>query len=161
MDIFQHVQQMEKDGEAYYRGLAERTPDEGLEAVFLQLAEDEVKHYQVFKKMAERSEVDMGPTEVLAGAKNVFRKMREAGAAPEVVTDHVEAYRKALQVERESEAFYREKAGEVDSPAYRALFERIAEEEKKHAFLLEQVIEFVSRPQQWLENAEFHRLEEY
>ena len=161
MNIFQHVQQMEKDGEAYYRDLAERTRDEGLKAIFLRLADDEVKHYQVFKKMEEQSEADMASTEVLVGAKNVFQRMREAGVAPEVETDHVAAYREALEVERRSEAFYRQKAGEVDSPAHKALFERIADEEKKHAFLLEHVIDFVSKPQQWLENAEFHKLEEY
>lgn len=35
------------------------------------------------------------------------------------------------------------------------------EEEKKHYFLLDNIIEFVSRPEQWLENAEFYHLEEY
>lgn len=161
MNIYQYVQQMEKDGERYYRDLAERTRDEGLKAIFLQLAEDEVKHYQVFKKMEERGEPEMAETEVLAGAKNVFQQMGEAGEVGDPGTDQMEAYRKAVEVERKSEALYREKAGEVDRPAHKALFERIADEEKKHAFLLEQVIEFVSRPKHWLENAEFHKLEEY
>ena len=59
------------------------------------------------------------------------------------------------------EAFYREKAGEVEKDAHKNLFLQIAEEEKKHAFLLENVIDFVTKPDNWLENAEFHHLEEY
>src|SRR3972149_1076231 len=34
-------------------------------------------------------------------------------------------------------------------------------EENKHYFILENIINFVSRPQTWLENAEWHHLEEY
>ena len=41
------------------------------------------------------------------------------------------------------------------------IFQKLAEEEKKHYFLLENIIQFVSRPETWLENAEFYHLEEY
>lgn len=37
----------------------------------------------------------------------------------------------------------------------------MAGEEKRHFFILENIIDFVSRPQSWLENAEFNKLEEY
>ena len=41
------------------------------------------------------------------------------------------------------------------------VFLKLADEEKKHYFLLGNIIEFISRPEHWLENAEFHHLEEY
>ncbi|MHC4941878.1 MAG: hypothetical protein ACYTG7_02555 [Planctomycetota bacterium] len=49
MNIFQYVQQMEKDGEAFYRGIAENTKDKGLKTILIGLAEDEVKHFNSFK----------------------------------------------------------------------------------------------------------------
>jgi hypothetical protein len=41
------------------------------------------------------------------------------------------------------------------------LFFLIAEEEKRHEFLLEHVLQFIARPQTWLENAEFNHLDQY
>ena len=57
--------------------------------------------------------------------------------------------------------FYQEKAGQMEEEYQREIFTALAEEEKKHFFLLENIIEFVSRPRNWLENAEFHHLDEY
>ena len=37
----------------------------------------------------------------------------------------------------------------------------IAEDEKKHRFLLKNTVEFLSRPKTWIENAEFNHLDEY
>jgi hypothetical protein len=37
----------------------------------------------------------------------------------------------------------------------------VAGEEHKHYLLLERIIDFVSRPEQWLEDAEFYHLEDY
>jgi rubrerythrin len=54
-----------------------------------------------------------------------------------------------------------EKANEVTEEYQKEIFQRLADEEKKHYFLLENIIEFVSRPETWLENAEFYHLEEY
>jgi len=54
-----------------------------------------------------------------------------------------------------------EKAHEVKEKYQEELFLRLAEEEKKHFFLLKNIVEFVSRPETWLENAEFYHLEEY
>ena len=54
-----------------------------------------------------------------------------------------------------------EKAQEVPEEYQKRIFLKLAEEEKKHYFLLENIIDFVSRPATWLENAEFCHLEEY
>ncbi len=38
---------------------------------------------------------------------------------------------------------------------------KIAEDEKRHRFLLKNTVDFLSRPKTWIENAEFHHLDEY
>ena len=49
----------------------------------------------------------------------------------------------------------------MESENHKDLFVRIAEEEKKHAFLLENVIDFVTKPDNWLENAEWHNFDQF
>ncbi len=161
MNILHYAQQMEKDGEKYYRELAEKCGNKGLRTILLGMADDEVKHCRIFEEMEAQSDPDMVSTEILVSAKNIFQQMRGEGGEFAPDCDQVDAYRKAREIELKSEAFYREKAEEVESPAHKELFNRIADEEKKHAFLLENVIHFVTRPDTWMENAEFHHLEDY
>jgi len=161
MDIFQFVQQMEKDGEAYYRDLAEKTVDKGLKTILLGMAEDEVKHFKIFKELEKQANPEYKATDILANAKNIFQEMRDSKESRNFPMDHVKAYEKALETEQKSDAFYREKAEEVDSPVAKELLVKIAEEERKHAHLLENIIDFISKPDTFLENAEFHHLEEF
>ena len=70
-------------------------------------------------------------------------------------------YRKALMIEKESRQFYQEKADEVQGEAQKRLFLKLAAEEQKHEFLMENLVEFMMRPETWIENAEWRHLDEY
>ena len=50
---------------------------------------------------------------------------------------------------------------QVESSAQKALFEKLAEEEKKHYRLMSNLVDFVASPKTWLEDARFTRLDEY
>ncbi len=76
-------------------------------------------------------------------------------------TTDIGLYQKALEIEKATEAFYLEKAEELKGQPQERIFRQIAEEEKKHFFLLQNIIDFVSRPEGWLENAEWYHLDEY
>lgn len=160
MDIFEYAMQMENDGENYYRELADKTANQGLKTILTMLADDEAKHFAAVKK-AQTAETEVAETAVLSDSMNIFLQMRQAGEVIDPAIDQVALYEKARDIERKSEDFYREKAQEVENEHHKGLFLMLAEEEKKHYFLLDNIVEFVSRPQTWLENAEFSRLEDY
>jgi rubrerythrin len=103
----------------------------------------------------------MTETTVLENARNIFIEMKEQRQTFEPAQEQTELYRKAREIEKKSQQFYQEKAGQTDKDDQKKLFERLTEEEQKHYFLLENIIEFVSRPKLWLENAEWYHLEEY
>lgn len=161
MDIYEYAMQMEKDGESYYRELAEKVDNPGLKRIFIMLANAEVIHYNTFLKMKRNEEVQMADTPILSDVKNIFIKMRENNEITGINTSHIELYRKAQEIEKRSRDFYEEKANEVKVPSQKEIFLKIAEEEKKHFFILENIIVFVSRAQNWLENAEWYRFDEY
>jgi rubrerythrin len=159
MDIYEFAKQMERDGEAFYRQMALKTADAGVKRILTMLAEDEVRHYNVVKQMQQSAVVEMSATSILADAKNVFAQM--TGEEFSLGGAELDLYREAQEIERKSKAFYQEKAQEVKHEAQRALLLKIADEENRHYFLLDHMIEFVSRPQTWIEDAEFNHLEEY
>jgi len=159
MDIYEYAMQMEKDGEAYYRDLAGKTSHQGLKSILGMLADAEVKHYKLFEEMKQHEKVGMTGTTILDDVKNVFMKIREEKQR-DIDLAEVALYKKAQDIEKKSRDFYLDKSGEVD-PAQKEIFLKIADEEKRHFLILEKIIDFVSRPDYWLENPEWYHLEDY
>ena len=160
MNIFEFAMEKEKYSEDYYRRLAGKSNNKGLGTVFNMLADEEAKHYKIVSDMKEDIAPDLAETTVLSDAKDVFAKMRESAQNFNFNISQAALYRKALNIEKQSQDFYLGKANEVEE-TYKEILLKLADEEKKHFFLLENIIDFVSRPQTWLENAEFYHLEQY
>ncbi len=160
MNIFEYAMQMEKDGETYYRQLVQQTTNKGIKTILTMLADEEVKHYNAIDKI-RTSKSHITATTILTDAKNIFVQLKNTSTGFDVEISQIDLYKKAQDIEEKSRNFYLEKANEVGQDYQKELFLKLAEEEKKHYFLLDNIIEFVSRPEHWLENAEFCHLEEY
>lgn len=160
MDIFEFAIKMESDGQHYYEKLAATSPNPGIKHIMTMLSEDEIKHRQTIEKI-RLSTCVMSETKILEHTRNVFEQIRDFGGAPELTGDEEEAYRHAMELENESIAFYLDRADQVETPEQKALFQQLAEEERKHHRLLAGLVEFVSRPKTWLEDAEYNSFGNY
>jgi rubrerythrin len=161
MDVYDYAMQLEKDGETYYRDGAARSINKGLKHILNMLADAEVKHYNILSQMKGGAPVELGEATILKDAKNIFVQMREEGDFGGSSVSEIDLYKGAQEIEKKTENFYREKAVQVGDAVQQEVLLRMAKEENKHYFILEQVIDFVSRPDHWLENAEFYHLDEY
>lgn len=161
MDIYEYAMQLEKDGEHYYRELAEKIVNPGLKNIMRMLADAEVNHYNIFRKMKNNEAVEVPETPILSEVKNIFVRMREEGDVITADGSEIDLYTRAQEIEVKTRDYYREQAGKVGDPHQKEIFLRVAEEENKHYFILENIIDFVARPFNWLENAEWYHLEEY
>lgn len=162
MNIYEYAMQMEKDGERYYRELAENAGNEGLRNILNMLAEEEVKHFHVLQHMRNNdAQVEYAETDLLADAKNVFIAMREEQGTVLPSQEQAALYRSVQETESKSYKFYLEKSETAESEAERELLLRIAEEERRHMVLMGSIADFVSRPETWIEDAEFNHLDEY
>jgi rubrerythrin len=159
MDIYSYAMQMEKDGENYYREIAAQSTNTGIRNILIMLADAEVRHYQTFQKMKTHEALPIADLSYLSSVKNFFAEMRER---KRTITNGTQTalYQKAQKLEEKTRDFYREKAGEVDQTR-KEVFLKIANEEQKHYDIMENLIVMLQRPESWLENAEWYRLEEY
>jgi rubrerythrin len=159
MNIYEYAMQMEKDGESYYRELAAKTPNKGIQHILGMLADAEVTHYRIFQTMQKREQAPLPDSGGLAGIKNIFALMKEEG--PQGVEPSQSAlYRKAQDIEKKSRDFYLEKAGESPDAHEKTIFTKIANQEKVHYLILQNIIDFVTSPATWLEDPEWYHLEE-
>lgn len=161
MDFYDYAMQMEKDGESYYRSAAVQVAHEGIRTILTMLADDEAVHYRVLENMKKSEVTRLGESMAIAQVKNIFLKMAQSDDYSMVRLSEIDLYRKAQDIEQKTMDFYSEKADEVVDVYERTLLLKLADEEKRHYFILENIIEFVSRPEQWMENAEWYHIEEY
>jgi len=162
MNIYKYAMKMEKDSENYYRELANKTGDLGLQNILKMLANDEVKHYHIIEQMMKTdASVELAETDILENAKNIFIKIKGKNLVFDFDLTQINFYRKAQEMEEKSYKFYIEMSGKAEIESQKKIFLKLAGEEKKHMFLLENLVEFVSKPEIWIENAEFNHLEDY
>ncbi len=169
MDIYTFAMQMEKDGEEYYRELGTKCKNEGLKRIFAMLADEEVRHYQMIRQVREKTILsDTIDSQVMTDVQNIFEEMREGKISFEQgyyvdTTEETNAYRKARDIEEKSRKFYLEKAEEETDQQSKLLLRMLAREEDKHYRIMDNIVEFVSKPEpgNWLENAEWHHLDKY
>ena len=159
MDIFAYAMQMEKDGEIYYRELSAQTENDGIKNILTRLANAEVVHYKIFQAMKSKEQLQETDSKNLAGIKNIFAQLKENGPSG-VNSTQVDLYRKAQDLEEKTRDFYLEQAKESKNEDEKAIFQKLANEEKKHYLILENIINFVNKPATWLENPEWYNVEE-
>jgi rubrerythrin len=161
MDFFEFALEVEKKTIESYRELAEKCrSNEGVKNILSMLADDHEKHTKTLQEMKTKRAGKMEETEAFRKARQVFTNMKKEKEPFSCDLDQVKLYEDAHELVLEKIRFYADSAEKMEEED-RALVKNMAEEEKKQASVLENIIEMVRRPETWLEDAEFHHLDEY
>lgn len=158
--VFEHAKQMELDGKALYLEEMEKTEDPGLKRILKMLADAEENHYEIFDALQRKNLVDVKPTS-LVEIKNIFTEIKDSGKSIVTTTDHAEFYKKVQKIEEQAEAEYRKEAELAEDEKLKEIFTHIANEEHRHATLMEGFYQMCLNPTQWVEDAEFNHFGDY
>jgi len=146
MNVYDYAMQMEKDGENYYRRLADRCYSTGLKKIFFMLAIEELKHYKVIEQLKRQLGImHLEPTRILGNVKKVFMEMKalERGLRFESI-DERNCYTKMHDYEVDSRDFYLEKADKLEDMSQQRIFLQLAGEEDKHMRIMKNIVKFAS-----------------
>jgi rubrerythrin len=155
MNVYEYAMKVEKDGEAYYKELASKSPNAGLKKVFTLLADAEVKHYQVFKSMRDKDGQDFKALDISTDTKTIFETLKAEKNSVDLNSDEIKFYEDAIKREDDSYRFYLNKANELENEEEKTVFMNIAQEEIKHKAILEDILAFIQEPTNWVGSAEF------
>ncbi len=161
MNLIEYALKMEKNGEAYYRELASKAGNKDIEEIFIMLAEAEVKHYESFLQLKNEQAILTSEENLFPEIKNIFQRMSKEKPSINVQQGQIEAYRKARNIEKESRDFYLKEYEKTSDPIEKELCLTIADEEHQHYIILDNMINFMSSPDTWLEDAEWHHMDTY
>jgi rubrerythrin len=160
MNIFEFAMKMELDGKAYYEKLAAETEMVGLKTIFVNLAADEQKHYDTIQAIKSGTSGAMSDTTVLEEAKNLFADLIGDKNIVGSLKRSLDGYEHARKIEADSVRFYEDAAGKESNPVTAKLMLRIANEEKKHYNIMDNLYDFTLAPQNFLAWGEFSNLKE-
>jgi rubrerythrin len=162
MNVFDFAMEMEDSGHDYYENLARAANLPGLKTIFTRLAEDELKHFEIFRDLkAGNRAKPMPETASLDTAQNIFLLLPRGTEGLKDMAGALAAYRHAMKLEADSFRFYEDAASKETDPEVKTLLLQIAVEEHKHFNILENIYDFVNAPNQHLEWGEFSNLGEF
>lgn len=160
MNAFDFAMQMELQGKAYYESMAASTHVPGLKTIFTGLAADEQKHYDVVRNLKEGGVWSMTDSRVLEQAKSVFSELLSDRDRINDLHEDLDGYRLGLKVEEDSIKLYEDMAKQEQDPETAQLYLKLANEEKKHYNIIDNICEFVMKPKYFLAWREFSNLDE-
>jgi rubrerythrin len=161
MNVFDFAMKMELQGKAFYEDLAESANHPGLKTIFTGLAADEQKHYELFRDLKEGKSRSMSDSAMLDEAKTVFQNfIANRELIESQLREDLDGYNIGLKIEEESVKLYEDMAKQEQDPELVQLYLKIANEEKKHYNIVENIRDFVMRPKYYLEWREFSNLNE-
>lgn len=159
MNIFDQAMALEKEGESLYRQFALEAPDRGMKKIFTWLADQELKHYQIFELLKACKPASVAESPELRDIKDIFDAWKDSDACLNIKTTQADIYRKAIGIEQKSISVYEHYADQSADVGQKEIFLKIAQEEKRHEWIIENIIEFITKPEVWAENAEFSHLD--
>ncbi|NLY81857.1 MAG: ferritin family protein [Clostridiales bacterium] len=157
MNSLEYAIQMEVDGEKYYREQALENKDNDLYQVFTSLAEDEKRHAQIIKERQEGKDTLLAEGSAIC-VKNVFSDA-DGVDAEKNRAKQIDAYKLALDMEEKSIELYKKLLSETEED--KDIFEFLIRQEEDHYKVIEEIIKMVTRPDEWVEDAEFGLRQEY
>jgi len=161
MDIFEFALEKEQLAHETYKKLAQAAPSDSIRGILNLLAHEELKHVDMVRALQQNQSVDIPATQLLGEAKKVFEKISTAGETFDFNISDTDLYKKARQIELDARDYYKARAAQTDNEELTGILNRLAAEEQKHYVLVDNLCQFIERPQSYLEDAEFNHLDNY
>jgi rubrerythrin len=161
MNVFDFAMKMEEDGREFYVKLANETSVSELKTIFTLLAAAEEEHRKAIEAMKKDTPPDTAESKVLENARNVFQGLLEKRAALDVLKGDPDGYRHAIRFAMAGVTLYEKIAAKETNPATSRILLMMADDERKHLEILENIYDFVEAPRDFLAWGEFSNLKEY
>jgi rubrerythrin len=159
MNVYDCAIAMEQDARRRYDDLAARVALPELQRLFALLALAEEEHHQhlVHLKAGAGGHGDFG---ALDGAACLFRSLMGRKKAVAALKRDVDLYQHLVDREEESIRLYEELASKAVRDGEKSQLLRLAEEERRHLNMVENIYAFMEFPRTYLAWGEFANLQE-
>jgi rubrerythrin len=155
---------MERKGYKVYMDAAAKTANKLGRSTLEAIAAKELEHIKALEGYCLRPEADPDATKMMGVIKHSEKKDyikqitgkigKELEEKAKTDIDLTDAYRAAMDLERESFVFYKTLAQEAQLPTVKAVFRYLMEQENTHYELFQETLEYLEHPGDWFREQE-------
>jgi rubrerythrin len=147
----------------FYLKNASRTKDSLGKAMFQQIADDELEHYERLKQLHEKwSKQEKWPGTVPLRVKDTVVKdilvdfLKKVDKTAKGDADDLEAVRTAIDFEAKGAKYYAQLRDDVSDPKEKQFFDLLSRIENEHYLSLKDTEEYLVDPTSWYRKKEHH-----
>lgn len=150
MNAIEIAIKMEKDAIDFYTEAAEKTKHPVGKKMFQSITEDEKRHLQMLSQIFKEVGIKIEEVSPMRNVKTIFESMKDSMMKRvEATEDELEAFKIAMQMEKEGIEFYKKAEAEAQKEKERALFARLIKEEQQHHNIFANTYFFMSDTGSW------------
>ena len=150
MDALEMAMKMETDAISFYTEAARKTKHAVGKKMFQTITEDEKQHLAMIAQIVKGLKVTHRDVSPMKNIATVFASMKdEMMKKVEATSDELEAFKIAMQMEKEGKEFYQKILAASTREIERALLERLIKEETQHYEIFANTYEFLSDTGNW------------
>lgn len=161
MEILELALSLELDLEKYYNEQAEKNKENSLHVVFTMLAAEEEKHANILLGKADKLTLKLDDDSILIQARSLFQNLKDFKSELTDIPSQLDSYRLALEMEQKSKIFYKDLFDSAEDEKSKVTFGYLVHQEDIHCIILEELVKLTTRPEEWVESAEFGLREDY
>lgn len=151
---------METDAVKFYTESAEKVSHPVGKKMFLAIAEDEKNHIKMIEEVLRGLELTIREAQPIKTVKTIFEELKDKMIERvQAASDDLEAFRIAMEMEKEGIDFYNKIINEVNTEKERKLFERLIFEEEQHHKIFSETYNFLKDTGNWFMWKEFSIVE--
>ena len=159
-NVFDVIMEREKIMEQHYRDLVAKTTDQGIKSILLMIADEEGKHFEHFEGMKKQIATPAKST-LLVDSKKILKTIKQNKNMTPINTSQLELYENIRDEEKRSEILFKDLANNENDLELKASYEQVANEEHRHYLIMDEICDFIARPNDWVESSEFSNLNNY
>ena len=162
MEVLDAAIVLETRARKHYEEATKRVNDPGAAKILELLADEEKKHVELLEEMKEGARATLEASSLLKSVHGIVEGAMEGGQTS-ISTDASmrNILQLAMEIEQETEHFYKTHAESAEEKPLQDLFKYLAEQEAGHYLLVSSLAEYFDRPAEWVESAEFGLRPEY
>jgi rubrerythrin len=150
MNAIEIAIKMEKDAIDFYTEASGKITYPAGKKMFLSVAEDEKRHLQMLSQIFKEVDVKIEEVSPMKNIKTIFESMKDSMIKRvEASKDELDAFKIAMQMEKEGIEFYKKFEADAQKVKEKALFERLIKEEQQHYDIFANTYFFLSDTGSW------------
>ncbi len=158
MNIIECTIKMKAEARAHYERLANAFDDKELKRLFTLLAAAEEEHRALLEKINDRVHPSEDDLAALEASVCVFRPTLDSANPVKTLRRDPDAYRHVIADEQETIELFDQLASQADNEKLKKLCRILANQERRHLKMVENIYAFVEDPRTYLEWGEFGNL---